>query len=67
MPLELRSFLFAVSVILALALFVPCIESIINFVRWKTRQTEDTNAADLQPLTASSRVKPTAGLSREIA
>ena len=43
MPLELRSFLFAVSAILALVLFVPCIESILNLVRRNSRQPPSMN------------------------
>ena len=67
MPLELRSFLLAVSVILALVLFVPCVESVLNFVRRKTRQAVETDAVNLQPLATSSRVKTATGFSREIA
>jgi len=67
MPLELRSFLFAVSAILALVLFVPCIESILNLVRRNSRQAVDADAVNLQPLATSSRVKSATGFSREIA
>ena len=67
MPLELRSFLFAVSAILALVLFVPCIESILNLVRRNSRQAVDADAVNLQPLATSSRVKTATGFSREIA
>lgn len=38
MTQDLQSFLIAVGVILALALFVPCIESIANYVRRRRSQ-----------------------------
>jgi hypothetical protein len=53
------SFLVSVSVILAVALFVPCIESIVRFVR-RSNQTEVEPVAAAQP-------KPSKSFSREAA
>jgi len=46
MPEELKSFLISVSVILTLALFIPCIESLTKLIRRNAqRQTQPEVAA----------------------
>jgi hypothetical protein len=45
MPDELKSFLVSVSIILAVALFVPCIESVVRLVRRNNRVVSDTLVA----------------------
>jgi hypothetical protein len=59
MPDELKSFLVSVSIILAVALFVPCIESVVRLVR-------RNNRVDAEALTAAEP-KPAKSFTREAA
>jgi hypothetical protein len=49
MPRELSSFLIAVSIILALSLFVPCIESIANALRRRAEREKTELVAETNP------------------
>ena len=59
MPDELKSFLVSVSIILIIALFIPCIESIVKLVR-RHSERQQANAE-------ASEVKPRESLRREVA
>jgi hypothetical protein len=63
MPRELSSFLIAVSIIVGLFLFVPCIESIANLLRRRALREK------AQPIDAPStnEQESATGFSREIA
>jgi hypothetical protein len=58
MPEALSSFLVSVSIILAMALFIPCIESIAKLLR---------RNADSQKQAAMSKGESGKGYSREVA
>jgi hypothetical protein len=54
MPDELKSFLVSVSIILTIALFIPCIELIAKLIGRNSRQGVPTRTAEIK-LTKSIR------------
>ncbi len=49
MPEELKSFLISVSVILTIALFIPCIESVTKLIRRNAQRQVETEVAGIKP------------------
>jgi hypothetical protein len=48
MPEELKSFLISVSIILTIALFIPCIESITKLIRRNSQQQSATKLPEIK-------------------